>query len=77
MFKNANHDVPTTKLYLDRIINETWCNKHKASIGAPCWGMPELSGLGRSAVCNSRAKKAGFNNKISEGSLRRGNRRKT
>lgn len=70
MFKNVTPERPTTDRYLDRIIDETSCKKHEAEAGDPCWGVAELSGLGRGAVCNSRAKKAGFNHPISIHALR-------
>jgi hypothetical protein len=63
-------ETPTTELYLDAVLERQSCQKHDAEKGSPCWGITESSGVGRGAVCNKRAKRAGFNNKVSEKSLR-------
>lgn len=64
------NEKPTTELFMDAILERKACQKHEASVGDPCWGIVQSDGLGRGAVCNRRAKAAGFNNPIRPESLR-------
>lgn len=74
MFKKnvtpAADEKPTTEVFMDSVIERVPCKRHASEKGSPCWGITTSSGLGLGAVCNWRAKKAGFNHKISEKSLR-------
>lgn len=64
------NEKPTTELFMDAILERKACQRHDASVGDPCWGITQSDGLGRGAVCNGRAKAAGFNNPIRPESLR-------
>jgi hypothetical protein len=58
-------EKPTTALFMDTILDRQACPKHKAEKGFPCgWLGPHR------VVCNKRARRAGFNHRISEKSLR-------
>lgn len=70
MFNNSNSDLPTTETFLKTIIDREACGKHRAHRGTACWTIIQSDGFGKSAVCNQRAKKAGFRHKINEKSLR-------
>lgn len=54
---------------MDLVLERSMCPKHRAKIGDPCWGIITDEGLGLGAVCNNRAKKAGFVGRISPSSL--------
>lgn len=59
-----------------QIASAKACDKHGAHHGKPCWWIPAGStaiGL-YAAVCNSRARRAGFHGKISPISLNVHNR---
>lgn len=58
-------EEPSTDLFMDTIIARVHCPKHKADSGEPCWSIGIYG-----QICNRRAKRAGFNHKISEKSLR-------
>lgn len=65
------HDDPTTELYIPDVLLRTDCPKHKAKLGFGCFvtiGYKDKKP--KHAVCNARAKKAGFNAPIHEASLR-------
>lgn len=51
------------------VVSTSPCVKHRAGKGVPCWWVHLSAGARAMAVCNSRAKKAGFNAPISEQSL--------
>lgn len=70
MFTKVASEKPTTELFVQSVVDKVGCNKHDADKGFACWGIETSSGLGLGAVCNRRAKRAGFNHKISEASLR-------
>lgn len=59
--------------FIDTIIEKVGCTKHHAKKSQPCWAIN--SGIANSrvafAVCNFRAKAAGFKSKIDPRSLRR------
>ncbi len=63
-------ETPTTELFMEDVIDRQPCKRHDADKGLPCWHLPDSTGFGLGAICNWRAKKAGFNNKIDERSLR-------
>lgn len=65
-----NDEVPTTDLYLPSVMDRQQCPKHKAPQGVPCFHIPRVKGGYFGAVCNKRAKRAGFNAPIQERSLR-------
>lgn len=67
-------ETPTTELYMKDVIHRQPCKRHDADKGDPCWLLSK-EGFQLGAICNWRAKKAGFNHKIDERSLRL-NRRK-
>jgi hypothetical protein len=57
--------------HLERVYQDTFCNKHSANKGMPCWaiegGKPGNFVLG---VCGKRVKAAGYNGKISADSVK-------
>lgn len=59
---------------MDDILRTTDCRKHKASHDQPCWHLFRVTGSVVFAVCNSRARRAGFHGKISPTSLNIHNR---
>lgn len=64
---------PNDGEHIDDIIDSTSCVKHKASKGNPCFTIRYDNGKGEDGpcICNSRAKKAGFDGKIHPTSLSR------
>jgi hypothetical protein len=58
-------EVPTTQLFIPTVIERTPCKRHGADKGQPCGNLGPYH-----AICNARAKRAGFNAPISEKSLR-------
>jgi hypothetical protein len=62
---------PTTELFMDRILDRTDCKKHGADVGEPCHVIINKNDKGILAICNTRAKRAGFNARISKSSLER------
>lgn len=64
------NEKPTTELFVVAVTERQECKKHSASIGWPCWGIIQADGLYMNAVCNTRARKAGFNHPIRPESLR-------
>lgn len=64
------NEKPTTELFVVAVTEREECKKHSASIGWPCWGIIQADGLYMNAVCNTRARKAGFNHPIRPESLR-------
>lgn len=58
-------------IHISRIVTETPCPKHRASMGVPCWIIPTNTLRGfYPAVCGKRIKRAGFIGKISPQSMR-------
>ena len=51
------------------IIDRQKCSRHNAPSGTPCWHIIGENGFGNAAICNKRAKSAGFVGKISRVSL--------
>lgn len=51
------------------IIAAQTCQKHEASKQQPCWQIWTLAGHKLSAICNTRAKRAGYDGDISEAAL--------
>lgn len=63
-------EVPTTEQFVWTVVDREPCGKHQAHKGTPCWQIIQSDGMGTGAICNKRARKAGFNHRISEKSLR-------
>lgn len=63
---------PTFESKIGTVIGATDCRKHDAEELVPCWIIADQFG----AVCNSRARRAGFHGKISPVSLNLSNRGK-
>ena len=59
------NEKPTTELFMDAVLERETCRKHKADIGQPCGWMGPYR-----AICNARAKRAGFNAPVRPESLR-------
>lgn len=74
MFNRSNttpkNEKPTTELFVVAVTERQACAKHQASVGWPCWGIIQANGAYMNAVCNKRAKAAGFNHAIKPESLR-------
>lgn len=68
MHNKFTPEVPTTERYLQTVIDRQPCGKHNADKGEPCFTLPKTRGY-TTAVCNRRAKRAGFNHRISLKSL--------
>lgn len=47
-------------LYLETIINRTPCPRHGVPKGSPCFHLDTMNGHGNNAICNKRARSAGF-----------------
>lgn len=58
-------EKPTTELFIPTVVERIFCKKHGAEKGEPCGRLGPYM-----AVCNARAKRAGFNAPVSEKSLR-------
>lgn len=69
MQNNFTPETPTTERFLERILNRNSCGKHKADLGNPCWWIEDSFGFSKMAICNKRAKKAGFSSQINDKSL--------
>jgi len=67
---------PTFDRKIYDVVAGTDCKKHGATEVDPCWVIDPGNGAGgfRWAVCNSRARRAGFHGKISPTSLNINNR---
>lgn len=76
MLNKVDPNKPTTELYLDSIIERSHCDKHKVEKGLPCYQMLRSDGTALGAICNGRARSAGFNGKIKYSSLHRSNPKK-
>lgn len=63
-------------VHIPTIINRTGCTKHNKNEGYPCWSIETKTEEHKPAVCNSRAKKAGFVGTIKPESLRTTSRKK-
>lgn len=65
-------DIPTTELYVPRVILRSSCVIHSAESGEPCHSFESLiSDDIVSGICNARARKAGMNAPIRPASLDR------
>lgn len=53
------------------VFERETCRRHNADIGEACWLIPTIDGVGVLAICNRRAKRAGFSNIPSRKSLAR------
>jgi hypothetical protein len=62
-------EAPTTELFMEDVINRETCRRHGTDIGQACWSWHDSSGFLLGAVCNNRAKRAGFNHEISDKAL--------
>lgn len=76
MFKMKNapvvDDVPTTELYVPRVILRTSCVIHEVETGEPCHEFESLiSDTIVGGICNARARRAGMNAPIRPASLDR------
>ena len=54
-----------------KIVASSRCGVHGATEGVSCWGIETSSGIVLSAVCNKRAKRAGYNGQITPGAIRK------
>lgn len=63
-----NAQKPTTELYMPSILERSHCDKHNVPKGIPCFHIPGIRGY-KAAICNGRARSAGFVGKISAMSL--------
>lgn len=54
------------------VLDRSACAKHNAEFYNPCWTIWKLDGGKSPAVCNSRAKRAGFDAPISPASMGEG-----
>lgn len=72
MYNKLTPQEPTFERFMQTIISRGGCGRHRVPSGVPCFHIPSgVEGSGYlSGVCNWRAKRAGFNNSISEKSLR-------
>jgi len=58
-------ETPTQDSYIDTVIMRGDCMHHAVPKGMACYTLPALRGSrDHVGVCNSRAKKAGFNGRI-------------
>lgn len=57
---------------IPEVIDRASCDKHRAITGKPCWQVWTLAGGKLPAICNARAKRAGFNAEINPASLGEG-----
>lgn len=53
------------------VIDRVSCTRHNRAPGHPCWWLWLLSGRKSPAICNQRARSAGFNGEIDPRSLRK------
>lgn len=70
MFTNFSPD-----LFIPLVMDREACGKHAVPQGVPCFHVRTQRGV-LPAICNGRAKKTGFNAKISESSLRLASQRR-
>jgi hypothetical protein len=71
MHKKFAPEVPTTDRFMETVTHRVPCKRHQKEAGFPCWHIVSDGRNAMFAVCNWRAKKAGFNGKISGKSLSR------
>lgn len=57
---------PTNTTFIEKICVKTSCNKHKAPVNISCFTIISEAGKEYHAVCNSRAKRAGYNGVVSD-----------
>lgn len=63
-------EIPTTTLYVPRVVERATCEKHEAALGVPCHQFESIiSDNVIGGICNSRARKAGMNAPIRRQSL--------
>jgi hypothetical protein len=56
--------------FIETVLDREGCNKHNALKGAPCFLIRKNEGFGHyAAICNKRAKRAGFVGEISAKAL--------
>lgn len=72
---NNQIESPTTDLFIPSVIEKVGCQKHEAPKGTPCWRMYPVNGMDHGAICNKRAKSAGWAGQIDPRSLSTGRRR--
>lgn len=65
------HETPTLDLFVPDVLLRKRCHEHNADLGIPCFVI-EADDSESAAVCNKRAKMAGFNAPVSPQSLNRG-----
>lgn len=68
---------PNSGKHIDEIVSQTFCDKHDAEQGKPCYYLyyeKKFSNRGV-GVCGERIKKAGFVGKIHHKSLRTRNKK--
>lgn len=64
-------DEPSNLLRIPIVMDRDECGRHGAPLGIPCFHVPKSSGNGYYAgICNKRAKKAGFNSRVSPEAMR-------
>lgn len=64
-------DIPTTQLFVPSAIHRVPCEQHEAPLGVHCHRFESLiSDTMIYGICNSRAKRAGMNDRIRPASLR-------
>ena len=56
--------------FVATVMERTSCKRHGVEEGVACWPMYPVQGPPLSAICNKRAKRAGFDGKIDDKSLR-------
>lgn len=66
----ADDDNRTTERFVPDVLARTQCSTHMAPESVGCWGIALSNGTYSSAVCNTRAKKAGFNAPVSNQAMR-------
>jgi hypothetical protein len=65
-------EAPTTDLFISDVLLRKPCKDHDAGLGLACFQLVTDDGVGLAAVCNRRARAAGFNASVSPQSLNRG-----
>lgn len=77
MITKREHDNPPIALLIDIIIAKEPCKRHDVGLGVPCWFVPCATGPNPyfKAICNRRAKRAGYAHSINVNSLSIINRR--
>lgn len=68
MYKER-YEEPTFELFMTTILDRGPCARHQVPAGIPCWHITMSSAGTLAAICNKRARAAGFDHKISPKSL--------